>query len=55
MYYKNMWTVSGEITAQELRRRLEGAKERLASQTGMENREGDGRIVGGNLSSFTYF
>ncbi|XP_006027853.1 E3 ubiquitin-protein ligase RNF6 [Alligator sinensis] len=42
----NLLGTPGEITAQELRRRLEGAKERLASQTGMENREGDGRIVG---------
>ncbi|XP_019380662.1 PREDICTED: E3 ubiquitin-protein ligase RNF6 [Gavialis gangeticus] len=42
----NLLGTPGEITAQELRRRLEGAKERLASQTGMENREGEGRIVG---------
>ncbi|NXN36652.1 RNF6 ligase, partial [Rhinoptilus africanus] len=36
----------GEITAEELHQRLEGAKERLASQTDVNNREGEGRTVG---------
>lgn len=43
---------SGEITAEELQQRLEGAKERLASQADMENREGEGRAVGGKQTSF---
>lgn len=45
---------SGEITAEELQQRLEGAKERLTSQSDLDNREGEGRTVGGKHSSFIY-
>lgn len=44
-----MWIISGEITAEELQQRLEGAKERPASQTDLDNREGEGRTVGVNI------
>ncbi|XP_032846610.1 E3 ubiquitin-protein ligase RNF6 isoform X2 [Tyto alba] len=43
---RNLLGTPGEITAEELQQRLEGAKERLASQTGLDNREGEGRTVG---------
>uniref|UniRef100_A0A8C8AUC3 RING-type E3 ubiquitin transferase n=1 Tax=Otus sunia TaxID=257818 RepID=A0A8C8AUC3_9STRI len=42
----NLLGTPGEITAEELQQRLEGAKERLASQTDLDNREGEGRTVG---------
>ncbi|XP_010727203.1 E3 ubiquitin-protein ligase RNF6 isoform X2 [Meleagris gallopavo] len=44
----NLLGTPGEITAEELQQRLEGAKERLASQTDLENREGEGRTAGEN-------
>lgn len=37
-----------------MQQRLEGAKERLASQTDLDNGEGEGRTVGGKHSSFIY-
>ncbi|KAM6316639.1 LOW QUALITY PROTEIN: E3 ubiquitin-protein ligase RNF6 [Aegotheles albertisi] len=43
---RNLLGTPGEITAEELQQRLEGAKERLASQTDPNNREGEGRTVG---------
>lgn len=43
---RNLLGTPGEITAEELQQRLEGAKERLASQTDLDNREGEGRTVG---------
>ncbi|XP_035398534.1 E3 ubiquitin-protein ligase RNF6 isoform X2 [Cygnus atratus] len=43
---RNLLGTPGEITAEELQQRLEGAKERLASQADLENREGEGRAVG---------
>lgn len=49
-----MYVLLGEITAEELQQRLEGAKERLASQADMDNREGESRTVGGKHSSFVY-
>lgn len=49
-----MYIFSGEITAEELQQRLEGAKERLALQANRDNREGEGRAVGGKNSSYTY-
>ncbi|XP_065586233.1 E3 ubiquitin-protein ligase RNF6 isoform X3 [Cyrtonyx montezumae] len=42
----NLLGTPGEITAEELQQRLEGAKERLASQTDLEHREGEGRTSG---------
>ncbi|KAM9389837.1 E3 ubiquitin-protein ligase RNF6 [Phaethornis superciliosus] len=42
----NLLGTPGEITAEELQQRLEGAKEHLASQTDLDNREGEGRTVG---------
>ncbi|XP_027533649.1 E3 ubiquitin-protein ligase RNF6 isoform X1 [Neopelma chrysocephalum] len=42
----NLLGTPGEITAEELQQRLEGAKERLASQSDLDNREGEGRTVG---------
>lgn len=47
---RNLLGTPGEITAEELQQRLEGAKERLASQADMDNREGEGRTVGGKHS-----
>ncbi|XP_048789621.1 E3 ubiquitin-protein ligase RNF6 isoform X2 [Lagopus muta] len=44
----NLLGTPGEITAEELQQRLEGAKERLASQSDLENREGEGRTAGEN-------
>ncbi|XP_058703775.1 E3 ubiquitin-protein ligase RNF6 isoform X2 [Poecile atricapillus] len=43
---RNLLGTPGEITAEELQQRLEGAKERLTSQSDMDNREGEGRTVG---------
>ncbi|XP_069738852.1 E3 ubiquitin-protein ligase RNF6 isoform X1 [Phaenicophaeus curvirostris] len=43
---RNLLGTPGEITAEELHQRLEGAKERLASQSDLDNREGEGRTVG---------
>lgn len=43
---RNLLGTPGEITAEELQQRLEGAKERLASQSDLDNREGEGRTVG---------
>uniref|UniRef100_A0A8C0B1D9 RING-type E3 ubiquitin transferase n=1 Tax=Buteo japonicus TaxID=224669 RepID=A0A8C0B1D9_9AVES len=45
---RNLLGTPGEITAEELQQRLEGAKERLASQTDLDNREGESRTVGEN-------
>ncbi|NWU58380.1 RNF6 ligase, partial [Dromas ardeola] len=46
---RNLLGTPGEITAEELHQRLEGAKERLASQTDVNNREGeDSDVLGGN-------
>ncbi|NXC51241.1 RNF6 ligase, partial [Penelope pileata] len=46
---RNLLGTPGEITAEELQQRLEGAKERLASQTDLENREGeDSDVLGEN-------
>ncbi|XP_071409734.1 E3 ubiquitin-protein ligase RNF6 isoform X2 [Pithys albifrons albifrons] len=42
----NLLGTPGEITAEELQQRLEGAKERLASQSDLDNREAEGRTVG---------
>ncbi|NXY15309.1 RNF6 ligase, partial [Atrichornis clamosus] len=41
----NLLGTPGEITAEELQQRLEGAKERLASQSDLDNIEGGGRTV----------
>ncbi|NXI51383.1 RNF6 ligase, partial [Chloroceryle aenea] len=41
---RNLLGTPGEITAEELQQRLEGAKERLATQTHLDN--GDSRTVG---------
>ncbi|XP_075275729.1 E3 ubiquitin-protein ligase RNF6 isoform X2 [Opisthocomus hoazin] len=43
---RNLLGTPGEITAEELQQRLEGAKEHLASQSDLDNREGEGRTVG---------
>ncbi|NXM73285.1 RNF6 ligase, partial [Serilophus lunatus] len=43
----NLLGTPGEITAEELQQRLEGAKERLASQSVLDNSEGE-RTVGGS-------
>ncbi|NXH16762.1 RNF6 ligase, partial [Bucco capensis] len=46
---RNLLGTPGEITAEELQQRLEGAKERLASQTDLHNREGeDSDVLGEN-------
>ncbi|NXV17595.1 RNF6 ligase, partial [Cepphus grylle] len=46
---RNLLGTPGEITAEELHQRLEGAKERLASQTDLDNREGeDSDVLGEN-------
>ncbi|NXG46037.1 RNF6 ligase, partial [Psilopogon haemacephalus] len=46
---RNLLGTPGEITAEELQQRLEGAKERLASQADMDNREGeDSDVLGEN-------
>ncbi|NWR15230.1 RNF6 ligase, partial [Emberiza fucata] len=43
---RNLLGTPGEITAEELQQRLEGAKERLTSQSDLDNREGEDRTVG---------
>ncbi|XP_041870087.1 E3 ubiquitin-protein ligase RNF6 isoform X2 [Corvus kubaryi] len=43
---RNLLGTPGEITAEELQQRLEGAKERLTSQSDLDNREGEGRTGG---------
>ncbi|NWV68530.1 RNF6 ligase, partial [Malurus elegans] len=46
---RNLLGTPGEITAEELQQRLEGAKERLASQPDLDNREGeDSEVLGEN-------
>ncbi|NXI48298.1 RNF6 ligase, partial [Galbula dea] len=46
---RNLLGTPGEITAEELQQRLEGAKERLASQNDLDNREGeDSDVLGEN-------
>ncbi|KFW69735.1 E3 ubiquitin-protein ligase RNF6 [Pygoscelis adeliae] len=46
---RNLLGTPGEITAEELQQRLEGAKERPASQTDLDNREGeDSDVLGEN-------
>ncbi|KFP21013.1 E3 ubiquitin-protein ligase RNF6 [Egretta garzetta] len=46
---RNLLGTPGEITAEELQQRLEGAKEHLASQTDLDNREGeDSDVLGEN-------
>ncbi|NXX82897.1 RNF6 ligase, partial [Urocolius indicus] len=46
---RNLLGTPGEITAEELQQRLEGAKERLASQTDLDNQEGeDSDVLGEN-------
>ncbi|NWW82408.1 RNF6 ligase, partial [Climacteris rufus] len=48
---RNLLGTPGEITAEELQQRLEGAKERLASQSDLDNREGEDSDVLGENSS----
>ncbi|KFZ61939.1 E3 ubiquitin-protein ligase RNF6 [Podiceps cristatus] len=48
---RNLLGTPGEITAEELQQRLEGAKLRLASQTDLDNREGDDSDVLGENSN----
>ncbi|NWV11095.1 RNF6 ligase, partial [Ptilonorhynchus violaceus] len=46
---RNLLGTPGEITAEELQQRLEGAKEHLASQSDLDNREGeDSDVLGEN-------
>ncbi|NXP78629.1 RNF6 ligase, partial [Ramphastos sulfuratus] len=46
---RNLLGTPGEITAEELQQRLEGAKERLATQADRDNREGeDSDVLGEN-------
>ncbi|NXA77998.1 RNF6 ligase, partial [Thryothorus ludovicianus] len=46
---RNLLGTPGEITAEELHQRLEGAKERLTSQPDLDNREGeDSEVLGEN-------
>ncbi|NWZ91898.1 RNF6 ligase, partial [Nesospiza acunhae] len=46
---RNLLGTPGEITAEELQQRLEGAKERLTSQSHLDNREGeDSDVLGEN-------
>ncbi|NXU64207.1 RNF6 ligase, partial [Horornis vulcanius] len=46
---RNLLGTPGEITAEELQQRLEGAKERLTSQSDLDNREGeDSEVLGEN-------
>ncbi|NXP39068.1 RNF6 ligase, partial [Leiothrix lutea] len=48
---RNLLGTPGEITAEELQQRLEGAKERLTSQSDLDNREGeDSEVLGENSS-----
>ncbi|NXE00774.1 RNF6 ligase, partial [Chaetorhynchus papuensis] len=49
---RNLLGTPGEITAEELQQRLEGAKERLTSQSDLDNREGeDSEVLGENSNS----
>ncbi|NXJ58936.1 RNF6 ligase, partial [Rostratula benghalensis] len=48
---RNLLGTPGEITAEELQQRLEGAKERLASQTDLDNRESEDPDVLGENSN----
>ncbi|NXR13734.1 RNF6 ligase, partial [Semnornis frantzii] len=48
---RNLLGTPGEITAQELQQRLEGAKERLATQADRDNREGEDPDVLGENSN----
>uniref|UniRef100_A0A8C8STB7 RING-type E3 ubiquitin transferase n=1 Tax=Pelusios castaneus TaxID=367368 RepID=A0A8C8STB7_9SAUR len=43
---RNLLGTPGEVTAEELQQRLEGAKEQLASPTDVENREGEAETAG---------
>ncbi|NXA08118.1 RNF6 ligase, partial [Sapayoa aenigma] len=53
---RNLLGTPGEITAEELQQRLEGAKERLASQSDLDNREGrDPDVLGENSSGDSLF
>ncbi|NWI60544.1 RNF6 ligase, partial [Calyptomena viridis] len=53
---RNLLGTPGEITAEELQRRLEGAKERLASQSDLDNREGeDSDLLGENSNGDSLF
>ncbi|NXU99354.1 RNF6 ligase, partial [Cettia cetti] len=46
---RNLLGTPGEITAEELQQRLEGAKERLTSRSDLDNREGeDSEVLGEN-------
>ncbi|NWR52734.1 RNF6 ligase, partial [Regulus satrapa] len=46
---RNLLGTPGEITAEELQQRLEGAKERLTSHSDLDNREGeDSEVLGEN-------
>ncbi|NXQ61786.1 RNF6 ligase, partial [Anthoscopus minutus] len=48
---RNLLGTPGEITAEELQQRLEGAKERLTSQSDLDNREGeDSEVLGENTN-----
>ncbi|NXY57426.1 RNF6 ligase, partial [Callaeas wilsoni] len=48
---RNLLGTPGEITAEELQQRLEGAKERLTSQSDLDNREHeDSEVLGENSS-----
>ncbi|NWS93786.1 RNF6 ligase, partial [Mionectes macconnelli] len=52
----NLLGTPGEITAEELQQRLEGAKERLASQSDLDNSEGeDSDVLGENSSGDSLF
>ncbi|NWT13692.1 RNF6 ligase, partial [Vireo altiloquus] len=48
---RNLLGTPGEITAEELQQRLEGAKERLTSQSDLDNREGENSEVLGENSN----
>ncbi|NXU88567.1 RNF6 ligase, partial [Xiphorhynchus elegans] len=53
---RNLLGTPGEITAEELQQRLEGAKERLASQSDLDNREGeDSDVLGENSNGDSLF
>ncbi|NWI95339.1 RNF6 ligase, partial [Pitta sordida] len=56
---RNLLGTPGEITAEELQQRLEGAKERLASQSDLDNRErrtvGDSDAFGENSNGDSLF
>ncbi|NWY77114.1 RNF6 ligase, partial [Erithacus rubecula] len=48
---RNLLGTPGEITAEELQQRLEGAKERLTLQSDLDNREGEDSAVPGENSN----